>query len=38
LVEKIEELYCNAIVQDDEGDNVLDVDSALKSTEYKTYI
>lgn len=38
LLEKAEELYANAIVQDEEGDNVLDVDTALKSTEYKSYI
>ena len=38
LVSKIEELYYNSIVQDEEGDNVLDVDAALKSTEYKSYI
>lgn len=38
LVTKIEELYCNSIVQDEEGDNVLDVDAALKSTEYKSYL
>lgn len=38
LVQKIEELYCNAIVQDEEGDNVLDVDTAMKSKEYKSYI
>ena len=38
LVQKIVELYCNSIVQDEEGDNVLDVDAAMKSTEYKSYI
>jgi len=38
LVEKAEELYCNAIVNDEDGDTVLDVDAAMKSTEYKTYI
>ena len=29
LVEKVQSFYCNAIVQDEEGDNVLDVDLAL---------
>lgn len=38
LVQRIEELYCNSIVQDEEGDSVLDVDAAMKSTEYKSYI
>jgi hypothetical protein len=38
MVQRVEELFCNSIVQDEDGDNVLDVDVALKSTEYKTYI
>ena len=37
-MEKAEELYCNAIVTDEEGDTVLDIDTAMKSTEYKSYI
>ena len=38
LVKRAEELYSCAIIQDEEGDPVVDVDLALKSNEYKTYI
>lgn len=39
LVQKIEELYEKAIVEDSEVEgHTIDVDAALKSTEYKSYI
>ena len=38
LIDLVEEMYGNAIVTDDDGDKVLDVEIALKSTEYQAYI
>ena len=38
LVKKAEELYACAIIQDDEGDPVVDIELALKSAEYKTFV
>ena len=31
-------MYANAIVTDDEGDQVLDVELAMRSTEYQSFI
>lgn len=38
LVKKTEEMYACSIIMDEDGDPVLDVDIAMKSSEYKTYI
>lgn len=38
LVKLIEEMYASAIVTDEDGDQVLDVEEAIKSTEYQAYI
>ena len=34
LINLVEEMYASAIVVDEEGDQVLDVEVAIKSTEY----
>jgi hypothetical protein len=38
LILLVEEMYANAIVTDEEGDQVLDVEVAIKSTEYQGFI
>ena len=38
LTKKAEEMYASSIIQDDDGDPVLDVELAMKSQEYKAYI
>ena len=38
LIKLVEEMYASAIVTDEEGDQVLDVEVAIKSTEYQAYI
>ena len=38
LVKKTEEMYACSIIQDEDGDPVLDVELALKSLQYKTFI
>ena len=34
MIKLVEEMYASAIVTDEEGDQVLDVEIAIKSTEY----
>ena len=38
LIKLVEEMYASAIVTDEEGDQVLDVEIAIKSTEYQAFI
>lgn len=38
LIKLVEEMYANAIVTDEEGDQVLDVEVAIKSTQYQGFI
>jgi hypothetical protein len=38
LIKLVEEMYASAIVTDEEGDQVLDVEVAIKSTEYQAFI
>ena len=38
LIKKVEDMYACAIVQDEDGDQVLDVDVAIKSSEYQAFI
>ena len=38
LISLVEEMYSSAILTDEEGDQVLDVEIAIKSTEYQAFI
>ena len=38
MIGLVEELYARAIMTDEEGDSVLDIDVAIKSTEYQAFI
>lgn len=38
LIQLVEEMYANGIVTDEEGDQVLDVEVAIKSSQYQAYI
>lgn len=38
LIGLVEEMYANAIITDEDGDQVLDVEVAIKSTEYQAFI
>ena len=38
LISLVEEMYASAILTDEEGDQVLDVEVAIKSTEYQAFI
>ena len=38
LVKKAEEMYSCSIIQDEEGDPVLDIEQAINSPEYRTFL